>query len=484
MAPGGPPRIIQPDLLRRPLSSSRVPPANVQFATINPANGEMLRRFPFHSDAQIDAALETATETQRSWRSRPVADRASVFERVADTLRQRQRKLAETITMEMGKPFRESLAEIEKCAWVSEYYAGHGPEFLADQKVETEARSSYVTFQPLGVVLAIMPWNFPVWQALRAAAPALIAGNAVILKHAPSVPGCALAIQELLEDSGIPDGLFGTLFIDVDTTGRLIADPRIQAVTLTGSTRAGRSVAAAAGAAIKPCVLELGGSDPYVVLDDAELGPTVEACVTGRLVNSGQSCIAAKRYIVHEDIATDFTEAVVARMGAVRVGDPMAEMTDVGPLAREDLRDHLADQVERSVEAGARCLIGGYVPDNPGWYYPTTVLADVAPGMPAWDEELFGPVASIIVVASEEEALEVANGTQYGLGAAVFTRDLERAERIARTGLEAGACFVNGFSRSDPRLPFGGVKASGFGRELSEYGIREFTNIKTVVIEA
>jgi len=456
----------------------------VQFATINPANGEMLRRYPFHSQARIDAVLDGAAEAQRSWRARAAMDRAAVFSSVAGLLREQQRKLAELMTMEMGKPFREALSEVEKCAWCCEYYAENGPGFLADQPVETESPGSYVTFRPIGTVLAIMPWNFPAWQVVRAAVPAMVAGNAVILKHAPNVPGCALALESVFQDGGLPNGLFANLFVDVETTGGLIGDPRVQGVTLTGSTRAGRAVAALAGEAIKPCVLELGGSDPYVVLEDAELDATVEACVASRLINSGQSCIAAKRFIVHESLAEAFTEAVVARMGAARVGDPMAEMTDVGPLAREDLRDQLADQVKRSIEAGARCLLGGKVPDNPGWYYPTTVLADVGPDMPAWDQELFGPVAAIIAVSSEDEALDVANATSYGLGAAVFTSDRERGERIAREGLEAGACFINGFVRSDPRLPFGGVKASGFGRELSAYGLLEFTNIKTVVMWA
>ena len=328
-----------------------------------------------------------------------------------------------------------------------------------------------------------MPWNFPLWQVIRAAVPALIAGNGVLLKHAPSVPCCALELTGLFRAAGLPEGLFTNLFIDLPATADLIRDARVQAVTLTGSTRAGREVARLAGSEIKTCVLELGGSDPYIVLEDADLPRTVEACVTGRLINAGQSCIAAKRMIVHEAVADEFTEMVIARMGATRVGDPMAEMTDVGPLAREDLRDHLAGQVARSIEAGAECPLGGKVPDVPGWYYPATVLTGVTPGMPAYDEEMFGPVACIIRAESEEEAIRIANDTAYGLGAAVFTRDLERGERIARTGIEAGSCFVNDFVKSDPRLPFGGVKSSGFGRELADFGIREFVNVKTVRVE-
>ena len=454
----------------------------MEFTTINPADGTLLRRYPFMSAEAVDAAMEKAKDAQRAWRQVPVQHRAGRVSALAAQLRQRQRHLAEVMAMEMGKPLREAVAEVEKCALGCDYYSEHGPGFLQDRMVETEAYRSFVTFQPLGLVLAIMPWNFPLWQVVRASIPALIAGNGILLKHAPNVPCCALELVDLFEAAGFPAGIFTNLFIDVPAGGALIRDARVQAVTLTGSTRAGRQVAETAGSQIKTCVLELGGSDPYVVLEDADLPPTVEACVTGRLINGGQSCIAAKRYIVHEAVADAFTEAVVQRMAGVRVGDPMAEMTDVGPLAREDLRDHLADQVARSIEAGAQCVLGGKVPDAPGWYYPATVLTGVRPGMPAYDEEIFGPVACIIRVDSEEEALRVANDTAYGLGAAVFTQDLERGERIARTGIEAGACFVNDFVKSDPRLPFGGVKSSGFGRELSDYGIREFVNVKTVSV--
>ena len=453
------------------------------FATINPADGTVLRRFPFMSPEALDAAVGNARSAQRVWSRLAAEDRADRVAALAGQLRSRRRHLAEVVTMEMGKPLRESAAEVEKCALGCDYYSRHGPSHLRDQAVETEAHRSYVTFQPLGLVLAIMPWNFPLWQVVRASVPALIAGNGILLKHAPSVPCCALELAALFKAAGFPEGIFTNLFIDVPAAGDLVRDARVQAVTLTGSTRAGRQVAGIAGAQIKTCVLELGGSDPYVVLEDADLPRTVEACVTGRLINAGQSCIAAKRMIVHEDIADAFTGAVVQRMGGVRVGDPMAEATDVGPLARKDLRDHLADQVARSIDAGARCLLGGKVPDAPGWYYPTTVLTDVRPGMPAYDEEMFGPVACIIRVDSEEEAIGVANDTPYGLGAAVFTQDLQRGERIARTGIEAGSCFVNDFVKSDPRLPFGGVKSSGFGRELSDYGTREFVNVKTVLVE-
>ena len=453
------------------------------FTTINPASGEMLRRYPFMSGDALDDALTTARKAQRTWAAVSVDERARTVAGLAAHFRARDRKLAQIVTMEMGKPLGEAVMEVDKCASGCEYYGEMGAAHLRDQVVETESHRSYVTFQPLGLVLAIMPWNFPLWQVIRAAVPALIAGNGVLLKHAPSVPCCALELADLFAAAGLPEGLFTNLFIDLPATADLIRDERVQAVTLTGSTRAGREVARIAGSQIKTCVLELGGSDPYIVLEDADLPRTVEACVTGRLINAGQSCIAAKRMIVHESVADEFTEMVIARMAATRVGDPMAEMTDVGPLAREDLRDHLADQVARSIEAGAACPLGGKVPDVPGWYYPATVLTDVRPGTPAYEEELFGPVACIIRAESEEEAVRIANDTAYGLGAAVFTRDLERGERIARTGIEAGSCFVNDFVKSDPRLPFGGVKSSGFGRELADFGIREFVNVKTVRVE-
>lgn len=477
----------------------------MRFETVNPANGQLLRRYPFLPPEGLEAAVEKAARAQRKWLRVPVHERARVVGKVAGVLRDRTRQLAQTVTQEMGKPLREAVAEVEKSALGCEYYAENGPAFLADRRVAggpvgqaggapalggvdapagaVDGRpGSFVSFQPLGLVLAIMPWNFPLWQVARAAAPALTAGNGVLLKHAPNVPKCALDVVDAFEAAGLPRGLFANLFVDVETTGALVRDRRVQGVTLTGSTEAGRSVGAVAGAEIKSCVLELGGSDPYVVLEDADVERTVEACVTGRLINAGQSCIAPKRLIVHEAVADEFEAAVVERMGAVRVGDPMAEATEMGPLARRDLRDRLASQVVRSIDAGAKRLLGGDVPNVPGWYYPPTVLARVRPGMPAHDEELFGPVASIVRAGSEEEALRIANRTSYGLGAAVFTQDLERGARIARTELEAGSCFVNDFVKSDPRLPFGGVKASGIGRELSEFGIREFVNVKTVVL--
>jgi succinate-semialdehyde dehydrogenase/glutarate-semialdehyde dehydrogenase len=372
---------------------------------------------------------------------------------------------------------------VEKCAATFEYYAENGSRFVAPELVPTEPAKSFVTFQPLGTILAVMPWNFPFWQALRCAAPALMAGNAIVLKHASNVCGCALAIEEVLCDAGFPPGLFQTVLLGSARAEALIDHPAIKAVTLTGSVPAGRAIAARAGARLKKTVLELGGSDPYVVLEDCDLEGTVESCVKSRLINSGQSCVAAKRFIVVNSILQEFEERFTARMAQEKMGDPLDDSTTVGPLARRDLRDELHDQVNRSLAGGARLLLGGVIPDRKGWYYPPTVLADVRAGIAAFDEETFGPVAAIIGVKDEAEAIRAANDSPFGLGAAVFTKDLERGERIATTELEAGNCFVNGQVRSDPRLPFGGVKDSGYGRELGIFGIREFVNIKTVVVD-
>jgi succinate-semialdehyde dehydrogenase/glutarate-semialdehyde dehydrogenase len=400
--------------------------------------------------------------------------------RAATILRDRAREFGELMTAEMGKPVAGGVAEAEKCAWVCDYYAENAEEFLADQEVESDATRSFVTFQPIGVVLAVMPWNFPFWQVFRFAAPNLMAGNAGLLKHASNVPGCALAIEDVFKEAGFPDGLFKTLLVPGNGVSQVIEHPLVRAVTLTGSTPAGQAVASKAGEVLKKTVLELGGSDPYVVLEDADLAKAATICATARLINSGQSCIAAKRFIVVEAVREEFERLFVSAMANTKMGDPMEEDTVVGPQARSDLRDELHDQVVRSVEAGARCILGGEVPPGPGAFYPPTILTDVGPGMPAYSEELFGPVASVIPVTDREEALRVANDSCFGLGAAVFTGDRELGTRLAREELEAGACFVNDFVRSDPRLPFGGVKESGYGRELSPFGILEFVNIKTV----
>jgi succinate-semialdehyde dehydrogenase/glutarate-semialdehyde dehydrogenase len=383
----------------------------------------------------------------------------------------------------MGKPLQQGIAEAEKCAWVCEYYAEHAAAQLGDEPVHTDASRSFVAFRPLGVVLAVMPWNFPFWQVFRFAAPGLMAGNAAVLKHSSNVMGCALAIEGVFREAGFPDALFRALVIGSGRVREVVEAPQVRAVTLTGSGPAGRAVAAAAGAALKKTVLELGGSDPYVVLEDADLEATVQTCVAARLINSGQSCIAAKRFIVVDTIREAFERRFVEVMGSRRMGDPFEDGVDVGPQARRDLRDELHGQVAASIARGARVLLGCEVPSGPGAFYPPSVLTDVCPGMPAYDEELFGPVAALIGAADEADAIRIANDSPFGLGAAVFTGNAERGERIARDALEAGACFVNGFVKSDPRLPFGGIKESGYGRELSAFGIREFVNIKAIWVK-
>jgi succinate-semialdehyde dehydrogenase/glutarate-semialdehyde dehydrogenase len=451
--------------------------------SINPTTNDLIRTYEEHSDQEVQHALEVAHATSAAWRRARCAQRAVHLKAAAAILRRRKEEEARLMALEMGKPFAQGVAEVEKCAWVCEYYADHAEKFLADEPIATDASKSFVTFQPLGVLLAIMPWNFPFWQVFRAAAPALMAGNAVVLKHASNVTGCALEIERLLHEAGVPPGLFATLRLSSSRVRSLIEHPLVNAVTITGSTAAGKAVAAQAGAALKKTVLELGGSDPYVVLEDARLDEAVATCVAARLINSGQSCIAAKRFIVVASLKQRFEEMFVERMNAQKLGDPLDPEVTVGPLARHDLRDELHRQVTRSIEKGARLLCGGTIPDRRGAFYPPTVLTDVQKGMPAYDEELFGPVAAIISARDEAEAIRIANDSVFGLGAAVFTSDVKKGERIAAEELEAGSCFVNAFVKSDPRLPFGGIKQSGYGRELAAFGIREFVNIKTVWVK-
>lgn len=451
--------------------------------SINPATGETVREYDQFSWDEVDNAIERNYEAFKHWKKVPISQRSELLLKAAQVLRDKTEGLAFNITVEMGKNIKESRAEIEKCAWVCEYYANNATSFLNREIIPTEASESFASFQPLGPILAIMPWNFPFWQVFRFAAPALMAGNTCLLKHASNVPGCAMAIEEIFKEAGYPEDVFRSLLIRNDKVERTIADKRIKAVTLTGSTPAGKAVAATAGKQLKKCVLELGGSDPYIILEDADLRKTADACVAGRILNAGQSCIGAKRFIVTEAIYNPFVEAFTDRMRAVTLGDPFDESKQMGPIARHNLRDDLHRQVENSVAKGATIMTGGYVPNRVGAFYPATVLTDVAPGMPAYHEELFGPVASVIKAKDEEEAIRIANDSVFGLGAAVFTQDIERGKRIAEFEIEAGCCFVNDFVRSDPRMPFGGIKESGFGRELSHYGMKEFVNIKGVWIK-
>lgn len=453
--------------------------------SINPATGETLRTYEAHTEAQIDAALTAAETAARDWRRRPIEARAAMINRVGEVLRERRDECARVITAEMGKLFAEAQAEVEKCAWACEYYAEHGPKFLADEIIETDAGRSLVACQPLGTVLAVMPWNFPFWQVIRFAAPALLAGNTAVLKHASNVPGCALKIEQILRDSGLPENVFQSLLVGSDVVQSLIEDPRIHAVTLTGSDKAGRSVGGQAGGNLKKTVLELGGSDPFVVLEDADIQAAATTGVKARFQNAGQSCIAAKRFILVDSIADEFLQHFRAAAEKLVPGDPMQPETRLAPMARGNLRDELHEQVQDALDKGAEAVLGcrfasGGALDR-GYFYEASILANVDESMRAWQEELFGPVAIVIRVRDEEEALQVANATPFGLGGAVWTRDLERGERFARE-LECGAAFVNGMVKSDPRLPFGGIKASGYGRELSWHGIREFVNQKTVWI--
>ena len=448
-------------------------------ASINPTTGEVLETFPETSGAELERILGRAVAAFRNWSRCPLAARTGPLSEAARLLRERKGSYARTMALEMGKPLAQGEAEAEKCAWACDYYAEHAEQFLAPVVRPTDATRSYVRFDALGPVLAIMPWNFPFWQVFRFAAPALAAGNAGILKHAPNVSRCALEIEQLLREAGFPDGLFRAVLLPNEAVAPVIADPRICAVTLTGSDRAGSQVAQQAGRHLKKTVLELGGSDPFIVLTDANLDEAARTAADARLLNSGQSCIAAKRFIVVEPVFDRFLERFVAAVAARRLGDPLAAGTDVGPQARADLRANLQRQVEESVRRGARLVLGGRVPEGPGFFYPPSVLTAVANGMPAFDEEVFGPVAAVIRVRDDADAVRVANASPYGLGAAVWTEDRERGERLA-ADLEVGSVFVNGLVKSDPRLPFGGVKRSGYGRELSEFGLREFVNVKSV----
>ncbi len=453
----------------------------MDYRSIDPTTGKQVQSYPTATQAELSAALDRAVSAFAAWRALPVEERASKLTRAAALLEAQAGDLAALMALEMGKPVAEGEAEANKCAWACRYYAEHAASFLEPDERESDGSEAWVRYEPLGPVLAIMPWNFPFWQFFRFAAPALMAGNVALLKHAPNTPGCALRIERLLLEAGLPRGAVQNLFLTNEQAAGAIADPRVRGVTLTGSTRAGRQVAARAGEQLKPMVMELGGSDPYIVLDDADLEAAVETGVASRCLNNGQSCIAAKRFLVQAAVFERFRDGLVERMRARRMGDPRDPDVQLGPLARQDLRDTLAGQVERSVAAGARALCGGAAPDRAGFFYPVTVLADAPAESPAASEELFGPVATLFRFESEDEAIAIANGTSYGLGASLWTTDRARAGRLIPR-IESGSVFVNGLVKSDPRLPFGGIKDSGFGRELAREGMLEFVNRKTVWI--
>lgn len=457
--------------------------SNTNIQSINPATGKAGNSYKLLGKKAVLSKIEKADEAQAAWGSNNFGFRQNLMMAAAGALRERNEEYAKLMVEEMGKPIRDARAEVEKCAWACEYYAKNTAQFLADEVVVTEAKNSLVAFQPMGLVLAVMPWNFPFWQVFRFAAPALMAGNGALLKHASNVPGCAAAIEELFESVGFPKGLFTNLQIPSKDVASVIRHPLVKAVTFTGSEPAGRSVAKVAGECLKKSVLELGGSDPYLVLADADLQLAADTCTQSRLLNAGQSCISAKRFIVVKEVYAGFMKLFQAKMAAVTFGDPSDEATAMGPMARLDLRDELHGQVRKSIEAGAKCLLGGKLPKSKGAFYPPTILAGVKPGMPAYSDELFGPVAAVIGAEDEEDAIRIANDSSFGLGGAVFTKNEDKGLWIAKERLQAGSCFVNSLVKSDPRLPFGGTKHSGYGRELSHFGIREFVNIKTVWVQ-
>jgi succinate-semialdehyde dehydrogenase / glutarate-semialdehyde dehydrogenase len=449
------------------------------FISHNPSNGEAIAHFSSWDASDLTKALDSAHLSQKAWKDQAFSLRVKVMREIAARLRAQQERLAKLATQEMGKPLHEARSELNKCAMICEFYADHAEAFLSNLNENTEARRSYVQYEPLGIILGIMPWNFPYWQVMRFVAPALMAGNAVALKHAPNVQQCAEALAEILSEAGLPIGVFLNLQIEVDLVEQAMTHPAVQAVAMTGSERTGRTVAALAGTHLKKCVLELGGSDPFVVLADADLEFTLERAVQSRFSNAGQACIAAKRFIVVPEIADRFTQGLLERVRNLKVGDPMLDDTQVGPLARQDLRDQLHEQVMRTLEMGGKSLLGCHPIPGPGYFYAPSVIDNAPAGSPARQEEIFGPVAVIVRAQDEKDALKIANETRFGLGASIWSRNSERAERLLGE-IQAGLTFVNSIVKSDPRLPFGGVKASGFGRELSFHGIREFCQARTV----
>lgn len=451
-------------------------------SSISPTDDRLLAEYEETSPADVVRHIETAARLQQEWEKVSLADRAVPMMRLAELLEESRESLAVLMADEMGKPLAQGRGEVDKCAWVCRHYAEQSDRILADMPIAADRTKSYLAYRPLGVVLAVMPWNFPFWQVFRFLAPALMAGNGGLLKHASNVTGSALAIDRLVVEAGFPDGLFRTLVVPSRRVDEILEHPSVVAATLTGSDPAGRAVAAKAGSLLKKTVLELGGSDPYLVLADADLEAAAATCAASRLINGGQSCIAAKRFIVEESVADRFIELLAAGLSKAVMGDPHQPETTLGPMARVDLRDELHDQVERTVAAGGRLVLGGVKPEGPGAFYPATLIADVDETMPIYHEETFGPVAAVIRAKDLDDAIRIANDTEFGLGAAIFTADVELGEQVARDRLQAGACFVNALVASDPRLPFGGIKTSGYGRELADLGMREFLNAKTVVV--
>jgi succinate-semialdehyde dehydrogenase/glutarate-semialdehyde dehydrogenase len=451
--------------------------------SVNPFSGEVIANYPEYTADEVNTIIRQVDEAFQKWKLTSFESRASLMKNLQAKLLEKKSELAEIMVSEMGKVRREAIGEIEKCALVCSFYANNASTFLQNEAIPTEASESYITYQPIGTILAVMPWNFPFWQVFRFLAPALMAGNTGVLKHASNVQGCALAIEQLIMEAGFPDHVFRTLVIGSKNTGKAIENPLIKAVTLTGSSSAGKAVASVAGSMLKKSVLELGGSDPYLILEDADINAAARLCVTSRLLNAGQSCIGAKRFIVADKIYDDFETEFVRLMERSTYGDPLLSDATIGPLARPDLRNELHRQVMKSCEMGAKILLGGFIPEGEAAFYPPTVLVNVAPGMPAYDEELFGPVAVLFRFKAVEDAIRIANDTSFGLGAGVFTADITKGKLLAEKGLDAGCVFVNDFVKSDPRLPFGGSKESGYGRELSTVGIREFVNIKTIVVK-
>lgn len=451
--------------------------------TVNPTTGQTIKSYPEMTSEEINTIITDTYNSFLNWRHFSFNQRALPMQKLAEILSQRKKDFATLIATEMGKPLAQGIAEIEKCALTCEYYAKNAADYLKPTVIKTEMSKSYVTYEPLGIVFAIMPWNFPFWQVIRFAAPTLMTGNAALLKHAPISTGTALMIEKIFQEAGFPENLFRTLIISEDCTSEIIAHPKVMAVTLTGSTKAGKSVGGEASKALKKSVLELGGSDPYLILADADLEVAAEACVTSRMNNAGQSCIAAKRLIVINSIHEKFLQLVQEKLQQYKIGNPLEKGVNCGPLARKDLRDKVAAQVQGSIQLGAKLITGGELPQSDGFFYPPTIITDIQKGMPAYDEEIFGPVIAIINAKDEDQAIRIANDTPYGLGAAIFTQDIARGEKIAVEKIQSGTCSINTFVASDPRVPFGGIKESGYGRELAIEGIHSFVNVKTIHVK-